>query len=49
MNPGQQYCEKCNKIMNDVNFYTYKNGAKMNICKKCLTMHVNNFDTSTFF
>ena len=42
------FCEKCNKTMDENNFYTYKDGRKTEICKKCLTMHINNFDPSTF-
>lgn len=34
--------------MQDVNFYTYKNGEKFQLCKSCLTMHVNNFNPDTF-
>jgi hypothetical protein len=34
--------------MLDTNFYTYKDGSKCELCKDCLTMHVNNFDPSTF-
>lgn len=42
------YCEKCGKSMNDDNFYTYKDGRKTEFCKKCLTMHIDNFDPDTF-
>ena len=42
------FCEKCNKTMDENNFYTYKDGRKTELCKKCLTMHINNFDPSTF-
>ena len=42
------FCEKCNKTMDENNFYTYKDGHKTELCKKCLTMHINNFDPSTF-
>lgn len=42
------FCEKCNKEMEDTNFYTYKNGKKTELCKKCLTMHIDAFDESTF-
>ena len=42
------FCEKCNKEMEDGNFYTYKSGKKTELCKKCLTMHINAFDESTF-
>lgn len=34
--------------MDDTNFYTYKNGEKFEQCKNCLTMHVDNYDESTF-
>lgn len=29
-------------------FYTYKNGDKTDMCKKCLTMHIDNFNPDTF-
>ena len=29
-------------------FYTYKNGDKTTMCKKCLTMHIDNFNPETF-
>ena len=41
-------CNKCNRTMDENNFYTYKDGTKFDLCKKCLTMHINNFDPSTF-
>ena len=42
------FCEKCNKEMEDSNFYTYKSGKKTELCKKCLTMHIDAFNESTF-
>ena len=45
---ANMYCEKCHKTMSDTNFYTYKNGEKCELCKACLTMHINNFDPETF-
>lgn len=42
------YCSKCRKTMAQTNYYTYKDGSKCEICKACLTMHINNFDESTF-
>ena len=42
------YCDKCNKEMDEANFYTYKDGRKTELCKKCLTMHIDNFDESTY-
>ena len=44
----QRYCSKCRKTMGDVNFYTYKDGSKCELCKSCLTMHINNFEPDTF-
>lgn len=41
-------CQKCNKAMDEGNFYTYKNGQKTEMCKKCLTMHIDNFKPDTF-
>ena len=49
LRPGTRRCEKCRKILKeDTNFYTYKDGRKMEICKSCLTMHVDNYDPETF-
>ena len=45
---GSLRCNKCMKLLNDDNFYTYKNVQKVEICKKCLTLHIDNFDPSTF-
>jgi hypothetical protein len=44
----QRYCEKCRKTMADVNFYQYKDGTKCELCKACLTLHINNFEPDTF-
>lgn len=58
--PGQieekkkYYCDKCQKTMSGENFYTsnnlekYPNDGKLNLCKKCATMHVDNWDPNTF-
>ena len=45
---NQQYCGKCRKTMALVNFYTYRDGTKCELCKNCLTMHINNFEPDTF-
>ena len=45
---SQSYCEKCHRTMSDTNFYTLKDGAKAPLCKKCLTLLIDNFDESTF-
>ena len=41
-------CEKCGKVMDEGQFYTYKDGKKTELCKKCLTMHVDANDPTTF-
>ena len=45
---SQCYCEKCNKTMDEANFYTYKSGEKTELCKKCLTLHIDMFNPDTF-
>lgn len=44
----QRYCPKCGKTMSDVKFYQYKNGEKCELCKSCLTMHINNYEEDTY-
>lgn len=34
--------------MNDVNFYTLKDGTKSEMCKTCETLHIDNYDPETF-
>ena len=46
--PGKYYCEKCRKTMGAVQFFTYKDGSKSELCKQCLTMHINNWEPETF-
>lgn len=41
-------CQKCGKTMDEKQFFTYRDGSKTELCKKCLTMHVDNFDESTY-
>lgn len=41
-------CERCGKSMDEANFYTYKDGTKTELCKKCLTAHIDNFDPDTY-
>lgn len=50
---GQCFCEKCKRTMSDKEFYGSNNlekypSGKLNQCKKCLTMHVNNWDPNTY-
>jgi len=42
------YCTKCGKTMDENQFFTYKDGTKTEMCKKCLTMHIDNFDEKSF-
>ena len=46
---ASKLCTKCGKMMDEnTQFYTYKNGDKTAMCKKCLTMHIDNFNPETF-
>lgn len=47
------YCEKCNRTMAADQFYGTNNlekypDGKLRICKKCMTMHVDNFNPDTY-
>ena len=48
------YCNKCHKTMDgDKNFYNSNNTekyptGKVNLCKQCFTMHVDNYDYNTY-
>ena len=49
----QIFCERCHKVMNAKEFYGSNNlekypDCKIHICKKCLTMHVDNWDPETY-
>lgn len=41
-------CQKCGKMLSEDRFYTYKSGEKTELCKNCLTMHIDNFEPKTF-
>ena len=45
---GRCVCQRCGKKMGSINFYTYRDGSKCEICKPCLTAHIDNFDPDTF-
>lgn len=45
---GTRVCSKCLKAMQEENFYKIKGGDRIDLCKKCLTMHVDNFNPETF-
>lgn len=47
------YCKKCNRTMSAENFYKSNNlekypDGKLDICKKCMTMHVDNWNPDTY-
>ena len=47
------YCEKCNRTMGADQFYGSNNSekypdGKLRQCKKCITMHVDNFNPDTY-
>lgn len=42
-------CPKCGKTKKaDIDFYKRKDGSRTDLCKSCLTMHIDNFDPDTF-
>ena len=42
-------CQKCGKLMDvETQFYKRKDGSHPDLCKKCLTMHIDNFNPDTF-
>lgn len=41
-------CERCGKLLSAINFYTYRDGTKCEICKPCLTAHIDNQRPQTF-
>ena len=51
----QYYCDKCHRTMSSDNFYKSNNLEKygdndgyLHVCKKCLTMHVDNWNPDSF-
>ena len=50
----QYYCEKCNRTMSGEQFYSsnnlekYPNDGKFPVCKKCMTMHLDNWNPDTY-
>lgn len=42
-------CQKCGRTMDEEDqFYLRRNGSRTELCKKCLTMHIDNFNAETF-
>ena len=48
------FCKKCNRTMRGTEFYTsnnlekFPNDGKLDQCKKCITMHVDNYNPDTY-
>ena len=47
------YCKKCNRTLGESEFYLSNDREKypegvLDICKKCLTLHVDNWDPTTY-
>lgn len=47
------YCQKCNKTMDEGQFYGSNNlekypEGKLHMCKKCISMHIDNWDPDTY-
>ena len=51
---AQYFCEKCGRTMDENQFYTslnlekYPNQGKLRQCKKCITLHVDNWNPETY-
>lgn len=51
---AQYFCQKCGRTMDEDQFYTsknlekYPNGGKLRECKKCITLHIDNWDPETY-
>lgn len=53
MEPETKYCDKCRRTLKIINFYKSNNLEKypdgyLNQCKKCISMHVDNWNPDTF-
>lgn len=44
----QRFCTKCKRTLSIGQFYTYKDKTKTEQCKKCMTMHIDNYNPETF-
>lgn len=43
-----QICTKCGKAKRETDFYKLKDGTRCDMCKQCLTMHIDNRNPETF-
>lgn len=42
-------CSKCGRTLKENNFYQLRDGTKTEMCKNCMTMHVDAYNPETFF
>lgn len=45
---GSLQCSKCGRTLKDINFYKKRNGEWADLCKKCITMHIDAWKPETF-
>lgn len=45
---GSCTCKKCNRTILERNFYKNRQGERVDQCKDCMTLHLNNFQPETF-
>lgn len=45
---GGILCSKCGRTKKEEAFYKLRSGERADMCKQCLTLHVDNFDPNTF-
>lgn len=48
MEQTKRLCPRCKKSLSEISFYTNRKGEKTELCKKCLTAHVNAFNEDSF-
>lgn len=48
MTTGKITCQKCGREKNEKEFFLKKNKERHNLCKACLTQHIDNYDPETF-
>lgn len=45
---GRKKCEKCGRILREVEFFKMKTGQRYRLCKDCLTQYIDNRNPETF-
>lgn len=46
--PEKLICSKCQRLRPEKEFFKMRTGERCDLCKDCLTMHIDNYDPSTF-